>query len=253
MSKFLRHLLQRSLAPAATLQPRLASRFESGPAPARFSEERVETFAAAPDVPPPSRPVASAASSVASPRAEILSTVVSSPLVAASPPVAPPPVIVSAPAPLATSPVPPAANPAPVAPRAEAASFSAPPAVVREVFSLPPASPATLLIERATERIRESSPAPESAVSSSTVASAQVTVPTFTPALLAPIAAPISPATPPSALPVVAPAAPTIRVTIGRVDIRAIHAPSTASVRALAPERRPIVSLETYLSQRDAK
>jgi hypothetical protein len=48
-------------------------------------------------------------------------------------------------------------------------------------------------------------------------------------------------------------AAPTIRVTIGRVDIRAIHPTPPAPVRAPASAPRPLVSLETYLAERDAK
>lgn len=254
MSNFLRHLLERTLAPAATLQPRLASRFESGPAPVRFTEERIETFATPAVAPAPSHPVASAASPVASPRAEISSPVASALSVAVPPSAAPPPVLASVLVPLAASSVFPPNVQAPIAPPAQAVSISAPPSTAaRETFSLPPASASTLLIERVTDRIRESSPAPGSGTSSSSVAkTSAVTAPTIAPATRTPIAAPLSPAAAPAALPAAPPAAPTIRVTIGRVDIRAIHAPA-APARTPAPERRPLVSLETYLRQRDAK
>ena len=82
----------------------------------------------------------------------------------------------------------------------------------------------------------------------------QPVTPTIAPAAPAQIAAPTLSATPSAALPLVPPAEPpVIRVTIGRVDIRAIHAAPAVPARAPAPERRPLVSLEAYLSQRDAK
>ncbi len=254
MSNFLRHLIQRSLSPAATLQPRLASRFESGAAPARFTEERIET-AAALVAPMSSQPVVSAIRPLAAAPAEEPNTAASPSPMEARLSATPPPEIPSVAVPVATSPVPPAAvstAPAPVAPIASVTTPAT--TTASETFSLPPASTSTLLIEHFTERIREISPAPGIGVSSSdTTTIPSLSAPAFTPATPKPAAERISPSSPPAALPPVAPATPAVRVTIGRVDIRAIHVPPATPVRAPAPDRRPLVSLEAYLSQRDAK
>jgi hypothetical protein len=46
--------------------------------------------------------------------------------------------------------------------------------------------------------------------------------------------------------------APAVRVTIGRIDIRAIHEAPAALARTATPDRRPMLSLESYLKQRAA-
>ncbi|MGD8750919.1 MAG: hypothetical protein PVG14_05825 [Anaerolineales bacterium] len=46
-------------------------------------------------------------------------------------------------------------------------------------------------------------------------------------------------------------AAPTVRVTIGRVEVRALEPPSTTPPRAAAQRRGPNLSLDEYLSKRD--
>lgn len=58
-----------------------------------------------------------------------------------------------------------------------------------------------------------------------------------------------------SSTPVAAPlpAAPTIRVHIGRVDIRAIHSAEAPVPRPIPPPRRPLLPLDVYLERRDSK
>jgi hypothetical protein len=123
---------------------------------------------------------------------------------------------------------------------------------------MPPASSTTLLIEHVTERIRESYPVPANGSSLPTaVPPSSIATPSFTPTPPAPRtpgATPVSPKITPDTRPIVEPTAtPIVRVTIGRVDIRAIHAPPFVPARASASARGPLVSLETYLKQRDAK
>jgi hypothetical protein len=127
--------------------------------------------------------------------------------------------------------------------------------IAREIFSVPPASSSTLLIEHVTERIRETHAVPGNGSSLlAAVPASPIAAPAFTSAPPAPRATPVSPSSTPDIHPNVAPAAaPTIRVTIGRVDIRAIRPTPPAPVRAAAPAAGPLVSLETYLKQRDAK
>jgi hypothetical protein len=252
---FLRHLLQRSLAPATTLQPRLASRFEFNANPVRPTELAVETEVAAPVAPAPLPAVSGLAAQPAAPRAESAQSAAPLASTQAPPPPASPPVF-APPRPPTVLPVPPAATPAfaapppTVAPRATSSDSSA-----REVLSMPPASSSTLLIERVTERVRENYAVPANGSSlSAALPASPIAAPALTLTPPAPRATPVSPSTTPVAHPTVAPAAaPIIRVTIGRVDIRAIHPMPPASVRAPASAPRPLVSLETYLTQRDAK
>lgn len=50
------------------------------------------------------------------------------------------------------------------------------------------------------------------------------------------------------------PSAPAVRVHIGRVDIRAVHLPPAPTTpRPSAPERRPLLPLEDYLKRQDAR
>ncbi len=252
MSNFFRHLLQRSLSPAtATVQPRFASRFESGPAPARLTEERRETSATAPFTaqpatrPPPLSPA---------PRGEIPSPVASVPVATISSNFAPVPTttaLVSLPAiptSSAVTPPPPAILPA------LASAVSAPVSMEpRTTLSLPPTPTNTLLVEPITERVREISPPPAAAITSP---ASRANAP-HSPTAFAPTTRSFSP-TPPSLArltPIAATPAPgpTIQVTIGRVDIRAIHAPAAPAARAPGPTRQPLVSLEHYLNQRDPK
>jgi hypothetical protein len=128
----------------------------------------------------------------------------------------------------------------------------------RENFSFPPPSPSTLLIEHVTERVREFHPA--SGNGNSVSAAAPVSsgpAPALAPALppsREPNVPPLSSSTTPATSPFGPPAAaPIIRVTIGRIDIRAVAAAPPPAVRATPPPQRPLVSLETYLKQRDAK
>lgn len=252
---FLRHLLQRSLASSATLQPRLASRFEFNPNPVRPTELAIETEASTPVAPAPFPSVPGPVAQPATPRAE--STQSAAPLASmpAPPPSAPPPVFAPS-RPLTVPPVIPAATPAPAAPPPSVAPLAiSSNASAREIFSLPPVSGSTLLIERVTERVRENFAVPANGSSSSAALPAS---PAAAPALVsappAPRTTPASPSTTPVVPPIAAPAAaPIIRVTIGRVDIRAIHPTPPAPVRASAPAPPPLVSLETYLKQRDAK
>jgi hypothetical protein len=257
MSNYIRHLLRRSLGPSATLQPRLASRFESNASPARLTELAVETGAAASVAPAPLPSIPGLAAQSPEPRAETAKSDGPLPSMTAPPATSPPPVFAS-PISLAAPPIPPAASPAPVAPTPPVAPSVVPStSTTHEIFSLPPASSSTLLIEHVTERIRESYPVPGNGISLSAANPASpVGAPAFTPASPAPRAPEATPASSSAtaAVPIVAPAAaPIIRVTIGRVDIRAIHPPPVAPVRASAPVRPPLVSLETYLNQRDRK
>jgi hypothetical protein len=254
MNNFLRHLLQRSLAPSATLQPRLASRFESNAGPVRPPTElTIETETATPGAPAPLPAVPVLAAQSAATRSESAQS--ASPLASmpAPPPPAQPPAFAPS-RPLAVQPVLPDATPAPAAPPPPVAPLATPSTSgAREIFSMPPASSGTLLIEHVTERIRESYPVPGSSLPTAVPAS-PIAASALAPAPPAPRTTPASPSTAPVARPIVAPAAaPIIRVTIGRVDIRAIHPAPPAPVRVSAPDRRPLVSLETYLKQRNAK
>lgn len=126
------------------------------------------------------------------------------------------------------------------------------PSAVGVPRALSPNPAPTLLIERRTERIQERTtvaivrdPAlnlvPSISHPAKPESSARSLAPHPTPALIVP-AAP-SPEAP----------APTIRVTIGRVDIRAIRPPSApATAPRLQPERSPVVSLENYLAKRNS-
>src|SRR5688572_17943589 len=257
MSNFLRHLLRRSLSPTtAAVQPRLASRFESGLASARITEEPRETLGPAPvasqpaasrvpsapmsfpppgESPPPAAPALGATPPPTLAQAPFTPALVAWPAVLASPAgTPPPPAILSALAP------------------AVSASVSAEP---RAVPSLPPPQANTLLIEHIIQQVRE--PAPPSAADVSSVApTADVVRPiaASAPAALSlaptPASLPLAPLAPIVAGP--APG-PTIQVTIGRVDIRAVHAPAAPAIRVPVPARRPLVSLEHYLNQRDPK
>jgi len=255
MSRFLRHLLQRSIGSTApAVQPRLASRFESGPSAVRPPEEYRE-IAVQPSPPRPPSGISFQppieGNEIARPIAPVRSPDVSAPVVASAPaptltaltflPVASPALLQVPALPALTSdPVPTVAVPAPGAGLAP--------------LSLPAASPRTLVVERITERRHEvattptslgataPSTAPVPFVSSSTVPAARNIFPS-----------PLPPAQPFSVNPRPAPPpAPEIRVTIGRVDIRAIHAPAAAAPRAPAPDRPPVVSLEKYLNQRNS-
>ena len=52
-------------------------------------------------------------------------------------------------------------------------------------------------------------------------------------------------------VPATPPPAPTIRVTIGRIEVRAIPPPATPAPRARPPQPNPAPSLEDYLKQRN--
>lgn len=240
MSNFLHRLLQRSLSPAmATVQPRLASRYESDPAPARLSAERRETNAL---TPLPSQPAVSTAPLTLSPQREIPSPSVPVPVttllnyLAPTTSITAPVQLSAAPTASAVTPPPPTTSPAPTP------IFPTPVATEpRETFSLPPHPSNTLLVAPSTERIRENHP----------TLAAGFSLRSTTPTSLSP-APPFPPTVP---LPAAPAPPPTIQVTIGRIDIRAIHAPTAAApvAPAPAPARRPLVSLEHYLNQRDPK
>lgn len=256
MSDFLRQLIQRALAPSAALQPRLASRFEPGFARSRFTEERIETIAASPRARAPESPAASATPAPV-PRAEGSPSVARALSLAPAMSVAPPPVTPPLPAPPVVTPSHPPFPGAPDRPREAAPPVSpSPPVTTRpEWLSLPTVPAGTLLVERFTETVREARLAPGASIPpAEVVRSPAVSALLMPPALHPPSIAP----GPPSVVPVgeaaeTTSAAEIIRVNIGRIDIRAVHAPPAAPVRAPAPAPRPVLSLETYLSRRNAR
>lgn len=258
MSTFLRRLLERSLASTATVQPRLASRFEFVPNPARLSELTIETVAAAPAASAPLPSVTDFAAPSAAPHPEIAKSAAPVPPLAGPLPAAHPPAFPASPPPVAAIPPPPASQPItppPAAPPLTESSVRS----AREKFSLPPPSPSTLLIERVTERIREIHPVSGNGSSVSTAAAvssgpAVAVASAPPPAPRERIVPPLSPSTSPSPTSFGPPSAgPVVRVTIGRVDIRAIAPAAPPAVRATPPPQRPLIPLETYLKQRDAK
>jgi hypothetical protein len=257
MSRLLRHLVESARGPAPTaLKPRLPSRFEGGRERGGFTEERVETTAPGPGTALPldlrrtdERPAVPASLDSQGPGDT---------------------------APAAASPAPPAA--APVAP-APAAPLAAPPFVAalraasvpaeavppREVptLLLVPSPPVplvppvpTLLVERWREPQTEARPpAPPTSTAPAPVRrdghAPQATRPAPS-AAHAPAVSRSEPSRPPAA--VAPPSAPAVRVTIGRIDIRAVPpAPPAAPARRPAPEPARGVTLDDYLARRGSR
>jgi hypothetical protein len=259
MSHFLRHLVQRSLAPAtASVQPRLASRFESGAAPMRFTAQHFESAAETSPTPPARFRPTTSPTPPAAPRVEIAPTP-APPATTVFPTTAPGiatvtpsfPSTVNLTREISISTLPTATN-------ISSASLPSPPAFTSITAAMSsshphlatPASPSTLLVERVTDRLGEVSPTAPTIARMPSSAS-PVTPPAAAPSLAT--SSLFSPTTAPQiAAAVVSAAAPTVRVSIGRIDIRAIHPPSPTAARAPAPSRPPLVSLESYL-KRDAK
>lgn len=258
MSPFLRQLVQRSIAPASSLQPRLASRFETVGAPVGFPEVRADFSA----------PVASRAAERAStgrvladaqppsPRSEHPAPITPPAFVAGQPAADRPTVNVSTAEPPSArpDPLPRQQDPAPASPAMAVSAFSAPGNAPQQILAPPVASPATLLIERVIERRAESPLAREAAPPlHSAPAPPRLGSPQLAPTLPVNLHGSLAPPTPPArATAATTPPPSPIRVTIGRVDIRAIHSPPPTPVPVAAAERRPLVSLEAYLSRRDA-
>ena len=252
MSNFISHLVQRALSPApSTVQPRLASRFENAVAPARQPEAQADGFSPSPGVSTqaPSAVARTPERVKALPPMAALAAPPTTPSSAtpAPSPSSPVPVIARH-HPLATPsslPSPPAPAPVP-APRAAASTGA-----LEQLVELQP-STHTLLVEHVTERVRE--------IHLPSTASLSVAPPNPAPEhLIVPAAlpAPVSHKVPPTPapLPILPPAAiaqTTIRVNIGRIDIRAVHTTPSAPAPRQAPVRRPLVSLEDYLKQRAA-
>lgn len=250
----LRSLARRAVQPAAsTLRPRVASRFETEVAPARLVEEHLETEA---------RPAPATRAAPASSAAERPAT--ATPLARATEAAATPAGPRAELAPIAPiAPVSPAPEPAPMALAWPTLTMPAPtsqvtPATINLATPSPPAAPllpaaSTLLIEHATERVIERHVTETRLVAQDAArAEAPTSAPRMEPTTLRPVVAPARPEPPAVAL---APReAPAIRVTIDRIDVRAVHASPAAPAAppSAAPPRAPALSLDDYLARRAA-
>lgn len=245
MSHFLRHLLQRALpaVSSGTLRPRLPARFENGRAPAAFTEEQIATTPATPRV-TAFEPTDPPAAPTSAPSAHALTEKTGAP---APSWIGPNPVMPPSPFPslLGTS-----SQPRPVA------TLSVPPPAypVEVRRSLPFSPAATLLVERKGERVYERTKEPAARESSAAAPPPGSVTPALPVALRS-----VSPQAG-STLPEVSPAPPaetdgrSIRVTIGRVEIRAVSSassPTSAATRAQSVHS-PVVSLENYLAKRNS-
>jgi hypothetical protein len=121
------------------------------------------------------------------------------------------------------------------------------PSVQQSVPVSETASPTILLME-SPERLPSTPTVPQESLRRSPTLTASVVPPSPSP--IEPIA-PVQPSQPP--LPSLQP--PTVRVTIGRVEIRTVSAPaaSTLEPRRTTPVRRPALSLDAYLQQRSRR
>ncbi len=286
MSRFLSDLLARSFAPSPAIQPRLASRYEpasgapSASAAPAFTEEHVESIA-------PSFPEASLStlrSMSISPRPAAATEPAPTASGAPLPPAraisdfAIPDFLPRSAVPFGSAPSP--RPPAPGASRMpeEAAKPESdrrpPPLATTPPRTLPsrvedavhpgdssPAFPSLFFPRRDPRPSRapfapaspEAEPRPPAAPTTSFPGPVTAPVPSSpAPPLLSP------PSTPPSVSSVASPEsspapAPSIQVTIGRVEIRAAPPPpAPARPAASAPARRPALPLEEYLRRRDA-
>ncbi|HEV2862132.1 MAG TPA: hypothetical protein VGX48_14070 [Pyrinomonadaceae bacterium] len=236
MSDYLKNLVERTLDPSRVVQPRLASRFEPHGTFAAFDLETQEgeTDPAA----PPFEAHAEARHADATPHAESAPPTPVEHFAAPSvfegrpesPPREPPPA-----PPIEHAPDAPTTAKTLVekeAPRPTAASVEAGKSPAREETSI-----------KVFDAKREPPRSPESG-------------PTQRPRVVEPRLSPLPKvfeAQPPRASADEAgrdEAAPTIRVTIGRVDVRAVAAPAKEARRAPAPPPRPALTLEDYLRRR---
>jgi hypothetical protein len=245
MNNFFHHLLQRSFAPTPSIQPRLASLFEPSVAPLRGpaapGEVHAETIA--PTAPPTLAPLLPASRPPAAASAALLTPLPAATILSASVPA-----IVSAPAWVPASSLPsvqPAASaPTPAdssASRAQTRAASA--KATREPLNLLQPTTHPLLIERVAPRPSDGLVVAQPSAPDAAPVSLARAPSTIVPARLAPLDAPREAASPP----------PGIRVTIGRIDIRAVQEPAAVGLaRPAAPGRRPVLSLEDYLKQRAA-
>lgn len=260
MSHFFRHLLERALAPTASLQPRLGSRFENVSAPAVFAVKTAQprsddvTF-------PTKRPFVGRIPNEAplpSPPPECAGLLSGPPLVAVKPvAVMPTPVVTPAgPQPASRDPLPSIQDAAPADQALHTQPCSVPGNAAGKSLTPPEVSPATLLIERVIEPMVEP-PTGRHTATAMTKDPAQLRVGNLQMAGddSAPFRRSLALQIPSAPAPHAATASdapPSVHVSIGRVDIRAMHTPPPSTVPVAAADRPPLVSLETYLSRRDA-
>lgn len=242
MSDYLKNLAARTLDPSTVVQPRLASRFEPPPGePGLVTDFEVETeFEASPAEPP-------VEARAETPHAPVTTRAESAPRVPAEH--SPPPVFERRPevSPHEQSPAPAserAPDPAPSqtfvnreTPRQTAANVEVLKSAAREETA--ESVPAAV---RAAAR-----PSPEAAEPQTTRSGPRVVEPRLLPAPKVSEAPQSRASFTPE--PAHEDAAPTIRVTIGRVDVRAVAAGSKETKRAPAPPR-PALTLEDYLRRR---
>lgn len=242
MSNFLRALAERTVAPAreGKLQPRLASRFESGPLPA--------TSAATPQVKGPTevdpslpRPPSFGHDFRALP-AESLSPALDSAAIGSRSHLHP--VTTNSAAFAPTNPPPPFSLGSTNAFSAAEINASPNPSVLSSAADRSASArfASTLLVEPTTARTPTAAP-PSSVGAAAPAAPVERNAPTS----LQPRSESVFAAS-------LLSSAPAIRVHIGRVDIRAIHLPpAPATPRPPAPERRPLLPLEDYLKRQDSR
>lgn len=220
MSDYLSHLIARSSGRAAAIQPRLLSRYESQPFPgdSKVQMQGEETMRSRP-LPTPLTPEETTDSLPAVPNPIVRATanlpVIAQPIVSESVVAESPlqPQISSSPA---SQPIKLASLPEPVAPSPTASPQSEAPQMADPV-------PVSMAIVTRLPRLE-------------------------------PLPPPVSPGIPPqvtparTALPLSQPEAPTIRVTIGRIDVRAVAPPSPQPPQAKPV--KPNLSLSDYLKTR---
>lgn len=257
MSDYLANLAARSVHAASTVQPRLASRFETSFAAARLTPEdgvglktEVAVERRTPPVPPPApgpasrpRPSATTDSQPPPPRTPLASErIADEPAPTTDPPGALPAVPVARARPAAAASrdsewpdVPTRGDPGS---RRSAAHAAVVDARAPRVANEPPA-----VAEAASERPRL---LPERARSTS--AAPRESGPRLTPRVTPPAMTPRSAAEQQEQGPA---ATPTIRVTIGRVEVRAVVQPAPDPPRAAPARSGSILSLDEYLKQRN--
>jgi len=257
MSNFLRALAERTVAPAreGKLQPRLASRFESGPLPATSAATRQVNGPTEADPSLP-RPPSFGHDFRALP-AESLSPALDSAAIGSRSHLHP--VTTNSAAFAPTNPPPPFSLGSTNAFSAAEINASPNPSVLSsaEDRSASARFASTLLVEPTTARTPTAAP-PSSVGAAAPPAPFERNAPTsLQPRSESVFAASVASGrdgAPPVPAASLLSSAPAIRVHIGRVDIRAIHLPpAPATPRPPAPERRPLLPLEDYLKRQDSR